>query len=313
MIAEMTNVVKRYGTHVALDHLNLTVKKGELLGLLGPNGAGKSTTIKALTGLTGYDTGEILLFGKKMTGSAIDIKRRLGVVPQDLALYETLSAKDNLEYFGRLYGLSGKNLKQRTDEVLKAIGLTDVAKNPPKTFSGGMKRRLNIGCAVMHKPELLILDEPTVGIDPQSRNHILDLIEDLSQSGTTVIYTSHYMEEVERLCSRVLIIDAGRVIANGSVEEITTSMLFEETMTMEVKNPTPTLTDDIKKIQGVINCEISGRRLTVTSAAGSANLPRILDLAMPHVILGVTAHKPTLEDAFLSLTGKKLRDGGGEL
>ncbi|MCL2570967.1 MAG: ABC transporter ATP-binding protein [Defluviitaleaceae bacterium] len=310
MIASMTNIVKRYGAHTALDHMNLSIAKGETLGLLGPNGAGKSTAIRVLTGLTGTDAGEAQLFGKKMKGNQPELKRRIGVVPQDLALYETLSAGDNLAYFGRLYGVKGAALKSRVAEVLDVLGLSDVAKKAPKKFSGGMKRRLNIGCAVMHKPELLILDEPTVGIDPQSRNHILDFIEQMAREGTTVIYTSHYMEEVARLCSRILIMDAGRVIAEGSVEEITRSVLFEETMTLEVKDPSPTLLDGIKNIQGVISCEADRGRLTIVSTAGAANMHRILELAMPYVVLGVTAHRPTLEDAFLALTGKKLRDGG---
>jgi len=310
MIASMTNIVKRYGAHTALDHMNLSIAKGETLGLLGPNGAGKSTAIRVLTGLTDIDAGEAQLFGKKMKGSAAELKRRIGVVPQDLALYETLSAADNLAYFGRLYGVKGAALKNRVAEVLDILGLSDVAKKAPKKFSGGMKRRLNIGCAVMHKPELLILDEPTVGIDPQSRNHILDFIEQMAREGTTVIYTSHYMEEVARLCSRILIMDTGRVIAEGSVEEITQSVLFEETMTLDVKDPSPTLLDGIKNIQGVISCEAVGGRLTITSTAKAANMHRILELAMPYVILGITAHKPTLEDAFLALTGKNLRDGG---
>ncbi|MCL2677901.1 MAG: ABC transporter ATP-binding protein, partial [Clostridiales bacterium] len=172
-IASMENVTKRYRAFTALDNLSLEVKKGEVLGLLGPNGAGKTTAIRVLTGLTAADAGQTRLFGQKMHGRAAELKRRIGVVPQDLALYETLSARDNLNYFGRLYGVSGPTLRQRADEVLALLGLTDVAGKAPKKFSGGMKRRLNIGCAIIHRPELLILDEPTVGIDPQSRNHIL--------------------------------------------------------------------------------------------------------------------------------------------
>jgi len=306
----MQNIVKRYGNNTALDHMNMTITKGEVLGLLGPNGAGKSTAIRVLTGLAGADAGEARLFGKKMKGQALDLKRRIGVVPQDLALYDTLSARDNLAYFGKLYGVTGGALKARVAEVLDVLGLSDVAKKAPKKFSGGMKRRLNIGCAVMHQPELLILDEPTVGIDPQSRNHILDFIEEMARQGTTVLYTSHYMEEVARLCSRILIMDAGRVIAEGSVEEITRSVLFEETMTLEVKDLAPSLLDNIRHIQGVIKCEAANQRIIVTSTAGAANMHRILEVAMPYLILGVTAHRPTLEDAFLALTGKNLRDGG---
>ncbi|MCL2378433.1 MAG: ABC transporter ATP-binding protein [Defluviitaleaceae bacterium] len=310
MIASMTNIVKRYGRHTALDHMNMTISKGEVLGLLGPNGAGKSTSIRVLTGLTSADAGDTTLFGQKMRGHVADIKRRIGIVPQDLALYETLSAMDNLTYFGRLYGVAGGMLKSRVWEVLDVLGLSDVAKKSPKKFSGGMKRRLNIGCAVIHKPELLILDEPTVGIDPQSRNHILDFIDEMGRQGTTILYTSHYMEEVARLCSRILIMDAGRVIAEGSVEEITQSVLFEESMSLDVKDPSPALVEAVKNIQGVTRVEAHRQRIMVTSTVGAANFHRILEIAAPYIILGVTTHRPTLEDAFLALTGKKLRDGG---
>ena len=312
MILTMTDIVKRYRALTALDHLTLNIKKGEILGLLGPNGAGKTTAIRVLTGLTGADAGKVELFGKELRGksNSAEIRRRIGLVPQDLALYETLSARDNLEYFGKLYGVHGAELKKRVDEALEILGLTDVAKKSPKKFSGGMKRRLNIGCAVIHKPELLILDEPTVGIDPQSRNHILDFVGEINKQGTTVLYTSHYMEEVERVCSRVCIMDAGRVIADGSVEEIAKSAIFEESITLEVKEPAPSLPESIKKIQGVVRCDVENRAVTITSTAGSGNLPRIIEVASPYVILGVSAHRATLEDAFLALTGKKLRDGG---
>jgi ABC-2 type transport system ATP-binding protein len=314
MILTITDIVKRYRALVALDHLTLNLHKGEILGLLGPNGAGKTTAIRVLTGLTGSDAGKVELFGKELRGKAnsIEIRRRIGLVPQDLALYDTLSAKDNLEYFGKLYGVHGAELKKRSDDALEILGLSDVAKKSPKKFSGGMKRRLNIGCAIIHKPELLILDEPTVGIDPQSRNHILDFVTEINRQGTTVIYTSHYMEEVERVCSRVCIMDAGRVIAEGSVEEISKAAIFEETITFEVKEPAPGLSENIKKIQGVTRCDIENCAVTVTSTAGSGNLARIIEIAAPYTILGVSAKRATLEDAFLALTGKTLRDGGGE-
>ncbi|MDR2531862.1 MAG: ABC transporter ATP-binding protein [Oscillospiraceae bacterium] len=312
MILTMTGTVKRYRALIALDHLTLNVHKGETLGLLGPNGAGKTTAIRVLTGLTGADAGKITLFGKELRGKAnsADIRRRIGLVPQDLALYETLSARDNLEYFGKLYGVYGAELKKRADEALEILGLTDVAKKTPKKFSGGMKRRLNIGCAIIHKPELLILDEPTVGIDPQSRNHILGFVSEISRLGTTVIYTSHYMEEVERVCSRVCIMDTGRVIADGSVDEIAKAAIFEEAITLEIKEPTSALSESIKKIQGVSRCDIENRTVTIVSAADSGNLARIIEVAAPYVILGISAKRATLEDAFLALTGKTLRDGG---
>ena len=310
MIASMAGIVKRYRAHTALDHLDLTIREGEILGLLGPNGAGKTTAIRVLTGLTSADAGEARLFGSDMRGAPMAARRRIGLAPQDLALYETLPARDNLAYFGRLYGVTGAELKRRIAEVLEVLGLTDVAGKAPKKFSGGMKRRLNLGCAIIHKPELLILDEPTVGVDPQSRNHILTFIEGMNKQGMTVLYTSHYMEEVERICSRVLIMDAGRAIADGGVEELTRRALFEETVELEVRDPAPALTEAVKKVQGVLSCEASGRMLIVTSAAGSQNLARILECAAPYVTLGVTARRPTLEDAFLAMTGKKLRDGG---
>jgi len=311
MIASMEGIVKRYRAHTALDHMSMRVDRGEILGLLGPNGAGKTTAMRVLTGLTAADAGETALFGQRLRGQAPDIKRRIGVVPQDLALYETLPARDNLCYFGKLYGVTGGLLKRRADEVLEVLGLREVAKKAPKKFSGGMKRRLNIGCAIMHRPELLILDEPTVGIDPQSRSHILAFVEEMNRQGTTILYTSHYMEEVERVCSRVLIMDAGRVIAGGSVEELTRSVLFEETVTLEVREPSPALTESVKRVQGVMRCQVNRGKLTITSTAGAQNLARILECAAPYVILGVTAARPTLEDAFLALTGRKLRDNGG--
>jgi ABC-2 type transport system ATP-binding protein len=311
----MNEVVKRYRAFTALDHLNLTLNEGETLGLLGPNGAGKTTAIRVLTGLTGADAGEILLFGKAMRGKAntMETRKRLGVVPQDLALYEALSARDNLEYFGKLYGVRGAALKKNVDDTLEVLGLTEVAKKAPRKFSGGMKRRLNIGCAIIHKPELLILDEPTVGIDPQSRNHILDFVSEINRQGTSVLYTSHYMEEVERVCSRVCIMDAGRVIASGNLEELTRQTVFEETITLQVKEVSPSLAETIRKIQGITGLDIAGSKLTVTSMADSQNLARILECAAPYVITGVSANKATLEDAFLALTGKKLRDGGETL
>ena len=317
MLVQMKDIVKRYNTFTAIDHLTLEVQKGETLGLLGPNGAGKSTTIKTLTGLTHANTGTVKVFGNDMRikSQAIEARRKMGVVPQDMALYETLSARDNLEYFGKIYGVTGTQLKSRVDETLEILGLTDVQKKAPKKFSGGMKRRLNIGCAIIHKPELLILDEPTVGIDPQSRNHILDFVEKTAKEGTTVIYTSHYMEEVERVASRVSIMDAGRIIADGTVDEIAKSSIFEEVTTVEVKESAVELVEKISKIAGVVDCEFangSEKILKITTKVDSYNLARILEVATPYTILGVTTKKPTLEDAFLALTGKSLRDEGGE-
>ena len=310
MIVGMTGVVKRYKSLTALDRFGMSVEKGEVLGLLGPNGAGKSTAIRALCRLTDIDEGEISLFGTPMKGQGLAQKKRLGLVPQDLAIYETLSARENLMYFGRLYGLSGQELGHRAEKVLELLGLDDVGRKPPKKFSGGMKRRLNIGCAIMHSPELLILDEPTVGVDPQSRNHILDFVQSAAASGTTVIYTSHYMEEVERVSTRVAIMDAGKIIAQGSHEDLTRSLRMEEKLSVELKSPDPELTGLIKSVHGVIGAELAGNTLTVVSESGSGNISALLERCMPSGVLSVVARTPTLEDAFLKLTGKKLRDGG---
>ncbi len=309
-VAQLDNIIKRFGTQVALDHLSITVEKGEVFGLLGPNGAGKTTCIRILSGLSDSNSGTVKLFGERMNGNANSIKRRLGIVPQELAIYDMLTAAENVEYFGRLYGLKGDQLKERVKYTLNIVGLSDVGKKLPKKFSGGMKRRLNIACSIVHKPELLIMDEPTVGIDPQSRNHILSFVHEYAEHGATIIYTSHYMEEVERLCSRVAIMDEGRVIAQGTVEELTRTLLFEEQLSLEVQNPSPAFIEQIKAVQGVRTCELTGRRLDITSERDSANVARILELATPYEIISIMSERPTLEDVFLTLTGKKLRDEG---
>lgn len=307
-IVELRKIIKRYDDNIAVDSLSLDVKRGEILGLLGPNGAGKSTTINITTGLTSADSGEVILFGQSLKGQANAVKKRMGVVPQNIVLYDMLTARENLNCFGRLYGIKGTELKENVEYALEMVGLLDVGKKPPKKFSGGMKRRLNIACAIVHRPELLIMDEPTVGIDPQSRNHILNFVQQYAKDNRTVIYTSHYMEEVERLCDRVIIMDEGRIIANGTVEELTRTILFEENVLLDIKNPSPTLLEQVKAVNGVINCELSGRRLKIASRPNSGNIARILEVAASYEILGVVSQKPNLEDVFLSLTGKKLRD-----
>lgn len=309
MVASMTDVVKRYGSLNALGGVTLSVKKGEVLGLLGPNGAGKSTAIRVLLGLAGADSGSVEMFGEPMRGQCVAQKRRVGLVPQDMAIYETLSARENLCYFGRLYGLSGGALKARAAEVLELLGLGEVAGKKPKKYSGGMKRRLNIGCAIMHRPELLILDEPTVGVDPQSRNHILDFVTASARAGATVIYTSHYMEEVERVSSRVAIMDGGKVIAQGAPAELTRSLLPDERVTVELAAPSDTILEELISLRGVKSASLDERTLMVISSRGAGNISDVLELCMPHGVTGVHTHAPTLEDAFLSLTGKKLRDG----
>lgn len=310
MLVQMKNLVKRYGDNLAVDNVNLEISEGEIFGLLGPNGAGKTTTINMLTGLTRVDGGEINIFGKKVNGNREEVSKHIGIVPQELAIYEDLTAAENLTFFGKLYGLKGSYLKEQVDKALEFTGLSDKRKQFPKKFSGGMKRRLNIACAIVHTPKLIIMDEPTVGIDPQSRNHILASVMDLHKQGSTIIYTSHYMEEVEELCSRVAIMDQGRVIALGSKEELKELVSSEDTIVIEVSNVNFTLVDEIKKISGVKDCFPNDNVLSLQVEKNSPVIGRIVDVisAAGAEVINLSAERPTLESVFLTLTGKTLRD-----
>jgi ABC-2 type transport system ATP-binding protein len=310
-IASMTDVVKRYGETVALDHTELEVRQGEILGLLGPNGAGKTTAILVLAGLLPADGGAVQLFGRDQRPGVLDLKRRVGIVTQDITIFEDLSAWENLAFFAGLYGVRGRLLAQRITETLAFVGLTEHAHRRPKRFSGGMKRRLNLACALTHRPELLIMDEPTVGIDPQSRNHILESVRALRASGTTILYTSHYMEEVEAIASRVAIMDQGRVIAEGTVDELIDRMQYEEKVAVEVGAPSPGLARELSAIDGVKEVVADGTKLRIVSRAKAGNLDRLIAcLQGAGGVRSITAEKPNLEDVFLTLTGKSLRDGG---
>ena len=311
MIASMKNVVKRYGSTLALDHLNLNIVEGEILGLLGPNGAGKTTAIRTLCGLIDADGGEVQVFGQRQSIRNLNTRRNLGIVTQEITVFNELSAIENLKYFGGLYGLRGAELNANVNEMLEFVGLADRAKKRPKTFSGGMQRRLNIACALVHKPKLVIMDEPTVGIDPQSRNHILESVKGIAQKGTTVIYTSHYMEEVQAICSRISIMDAGRVITEGTIDELVGRIQHEQKVHLTALAPSDALTADLRAISGVKHVEVKGSYYLVVSAASSGNVSRIMEIAQRHG--GVTSFsedKPSLEDVFLTLTGKRLRDDG---
>jgi ABC-2 type transport system ATP-binding protein len=310
MVVEIKNLVKRYNEVLAVDNVDISVKEGEILGLLGPNGAGKSTIINCIAGLIKIDGGEIRLFDKRMLEKEMSIKRDIGVVPQDIAVFEDLSAYDNLCYFGRLYGLRGSSLKERVREALEFTGLSDTKNMLPKKFSGGMKRRLNIACAIVHRPKLIIMDEPTVGIDPQSRNHILEAIRELNRNGTTIIYTSHYMEEVEEICTNIVIVDHGRVIARGTKEELKSFVEADEKVSIEISPANYAVTECIRKLGGVKDCVQEGRSITIISKKGSRNIENIMACVSKTgcEILSVTFEKPTLESVFLTLTGRKLRD-----
>ena len=309
MIASMKNVVKRYGDTLALDHLNLNVVEGEILGLLGPNGAGKTTAIRTLCGLIDADSGETTVLGHRQSIKNLEARREIGLVTQEITVFTDLSAAENLRYFGGLYGLRGAELTANVEEMLTFVGLSDRAKKRPGTFSGGMQRRLNIACALVHKPKLVIMDEPTVGIDPQSRNHILESVKGIAKNGTTVIYTTHYMEEVQAICDRIAIMDMGRVITEGTLSELVGRIQHEQKVHLTAIVPSDALTSDFKAISGVKHVEVTGNVYVITSASGSGNVSRIMEIAQRYGgVTSFTEEKPNLENVFLTLTGKKLRD-----
>ncbi len=310
MIVQVRSIVKRYGNVLANDHLSLELHSGEILGLLGPNGAGKTTFLNALLGNTSIESGEIKVFGKDIEKFALKIKKDVGVVPQDLAIYEDLTAIENVTFFGELYGLSGKDLKIKVKESLEFTNLYERRNEFPKKFSGGMKRRLNIACSIVHRPKLILFDEPTVGVDPQSRNHILQAIKTLNKEGSTIIYTSHYMEEVEEICSRIVIIDKGKVIANGTISELESFIMDEQIINIQINHVNYNIVEKIKKIYGVKDCHIKNQVLTIISKYGVQNITQILNNLNQEncKIININMEKAHLEDLFLTLTGRTLRD-----
>lgn len=310
MILEIKNLVKRYGEFLAVDNASLAIKKGQIFGLLGPNGAGKTTTINTIIGLSKIDSGEIKVFGKELWANEMDIKAQIGIVPQDIALFEDLKAYENVTFFGRLYGLKGEKLKNGVKEALEFTGLWDRRKDYPNEYSGGMRRRLNIACAIVHKPKLIIMDEPTVGIDPQSRKHILNSVKKLNQMGSTVIYTSHYMEEIEEICDEIVIMDKGKIIARGTNEELKALISTEDKITMELSGMNYTIVDNVKNIPGVKECIVNESSMEVISKKDSRNLGSIIDVIVNNGadINKINVDKPTLEGVFLTLTGRKLRN-----
>lgn len=309
-VVKLDQVVKRYGNHLSVDHLSLTIGEGEIFGLLGPNGAGKSTTIKMICGLLKSDHGDILVDGQEVRKHPVAVKRKIGLVPQEIAIYDELSAQENVLFFGRLYGLRGKQLRERAEEALAFVGLSERMKKKPSTFSGGMKRRLNIACALVHQPKLIIMDEPTVGIDPQSRNHILDSVRELNRRGATVIYTSHYMEEVEAISSRIGIMDHGRLIAQGSMAELMERVEEEEKLLIETADLTDSATEEISSHPMVQRISQEGDTLEVFMRHAQAHLQDILYILGKHQVrvASLQSVMPNLETLFLSLTGRTLRD-----
>lgn len=309
-VVKVDKLVKRYKEIVALDHLNLDIKEGEVFGLLGPNGSGKSTTISCILGLLKYDKGTIEVFGEEMKPSSYDIKRKIGVVPQDVAVFDELTVYENIDYFCGLYISDKKKRRQYVEEAIKFVELEDFVKFYPKKLSGGLLRRLNIACGIAHKPKLIFMDEPTVAVDPQSRNKILEGIMELNKQGATIVYTSHYMEEVEKICTRIAIMDTGKNLAIGTNEELKSMIKTGEMIQIEILDFDTSIMDEIKALPHVYKAEYKDKHLTIQYTKGQRNLVRLLDfLKEKEVAFGhVYSELPTLNDVFLEITGKELRD-----
>ncbi|MEX1377429.1 MAG: ABC transporter ATP-binding protein [Eubacteriales bacterium] len=309
-IIEINNLVKNFKNVTAIDGINLKIKEGEIFGLLGPNGAGKSTTINILCGILRMDKGEVKCFDKDINKKIREIKKDIGVVPQNIAVYEELKARENVEFFASLYGLRGKEMKEGAQQALEFVGLTDRSDDYPKNFSGGMKRRLNIACAIAHKPKLIIMDEPTVGIDPQSRNHILESVKKLNELGSTIIYTTHYMEEVEAICTRIGIIDHGKLIASGTYEELQSLVSDRKSIIISTDIGVNLDRDELKKIKGVSEVFQDENTINVETHKESDCITDITTFCRENniPIRSINMGNISLETVFLSLTGRSLRD-----
>lgn len=310
MIVEVKNLVKRYDRLVALDHFNLAVEEGKIYGLLGPNSSGKTTAINCMLSLLTYDKGTIEIFGKTMGPEAYDIKRNIGIVMQNVAVFNELTVYENVSYFCSMYVRDKKEVKKLTEEALEFVSLQDFARFMPKKLSGGLLRRLNFACGIAHKPKLIIMDEPTEAVDPHSRRIILEGIRKLNKSGATIIYTSHYMEEIEELCSRISIIDKGKVIATGTKDELKNMISLGEKIMVEAYNLTESQIDEILRIPNITQVDYNDNQLVLKSKKGKNNLISVLDYLQSHGInFGkIYTEMPTLDDVFLEITGKGLKD-----
>lgn len=309
-IIEVKNLSKSYKNLKAIDDLSFDVYEGEILGLLGPNGSGKSTTINSVLNLLSFEKGTIKIFGKEMKPDAYDIKRNIGVIFQEVAVLEELTVYENIDYFCGLY-VSDKLLrKSYVEDAINLVGLKEFTKFYPKQLSGGLLRRLNIACGIAHKPKLIFLDEPTVAVDPQSRNNILDGIKKLRDEGATIVYTTHYMEEVEMICDRIIILDKGKILAEGTTDELKSLAKLEEKITLEVKKISPKVVDEIKTFKTVDSVMENGNTLVITYKKGKDNLGELIDFLHSKKVTysKIFSERPTLNDVFLELTGKDLRD-----
>lgn len=309
-IIEVRNLTKEYKGKKAINNLSFDVTEGEILGLLGPNGSGKSTTINCLLSLLNFQKGEIKILGKKMSPTSYEIKKEIGVVFQDVAVFEELNVYDNVDFFCGLYITDKQKRKQYIEDALHLVGLENYKKYYPKQLSGGLLRRLNIACGIAHKPQIIFFDEPTVAVDPQSRNNILDGIKKLRESGSTIIYTTHYMEEVEILCDRVMILDKGCILAQGTTDELKTLAKIEEKVTVEIEELDNTLLEKLKQKKNVESVTYEHQLLQIIYKKGKNNLLELIDYLKAEKIKynKIFSERPTLNDVFLELTGKELRD-----
>lgn len=309
MIVKVDNLVKRYKELIALDHFNMEVREGEILGLLGPNGSGKTTAINSILSLLKFDKGSIEIFGEEMTPNSYSTKRKIGVVPQEVAVFENLSVEENIDYFCGLYIDDNERRKSYVAQAIEFVGLESYRKFYPKKLSGGLKRRLNIACGISHKPELIFLDEPTVAVDAQSRNFILEGIKRLNKEGSTIVYTTHYLEEAEMLCDRIIIMDNGKSLVSGTVEELKSMISTKEKIIAEFESEEDLLSD-IKNIRHVIDVEKRDNEYTIKFEDGSNNLSNLLDFINKYNLIYTKLYSklPSLNDVFLELTGKELRE-----
>ena len=309
-VIEVKNLTKEYKNLKAIDNLSFDVYEGEILGLLGPNGSGKSTTINSILQLLNYSSGSIKIFGHVMKPDSYEIKKDIGVIFQEVAVFQELTVYENIDYFCGLYIRDKEIRKKCVMDAINLVGLNDFIKFYPKELSGGLLRRLNIACGIAHKPKLIFLDEPTVAVDPQSRNNILDGIKKLRDEGATIVYTTHYMEEVEIICDRIIILDKGKIIAKGTTDELKTLAKLQEKITVEVKNISEEILKEIKEFKTVLDLNYQGNVLVVVYKKGKDNLGELIDYLHEKKVAysKIFSERPTLNDVFLELTGKDLRD-----
>ena len=309
-IIEVKNLTKKYKNLKAIDNLSFELKEGEILGLLGPNGSGKSTTINCILSLLNFQNGSIKIFGKEMKPDSYETKAKIGVIFQEVAVFQELTVYDNIDYFCGLYIKDKNTRKQYIDDAINLVGINEFKKFYPKQLSGGLLRRLNIACGIAHKPELIFLDEPTVAVDPQSRNNILEGIKKLRDNGATICYTTHYMEEVEMLCDRIIILDKGKILAQGTSDELKKKAKIEEKITVEINNINSKQLEEIKQFENVENALLNMNTLIVTYKKGKNNLGELIDYLKDNKVTynKIFSERPTLNDVFLELTGKELRD-----